>query len=178
MSELTHETPLAGVTAPAGLAVSLREITDRGMIDLRGLTQDAAEETAIGAGNKTMQAKLPIGQQLRMRANGRAAGPIQGAKQCAFRIRHRAAWRMFKAGQQRKRGRIIGPCGDTNNALACSGQHGLRFQHDLRAVCHAKPLQAREREQGTGKIARRYAPQARLHIAANDIHAKIRPAVQ
>lgn len=42
MSELTHETPLAGVTAPAGLAVSLREITDRGMIDLRGLSSDAA----------------------------------------------------------------------------------------------------------------------------------------
>jgi sarcosine oxidase subunit gamma len=30
------------VTAPAGLSISLREITDRGMIDLRGLTSDAA----------------------------------------------------------------------------------------------------------------------------------------
>jgi sarcosine oxidase subunit gamma len=42
MSELTHESPLAGVAAPAGLAVSLREIPDRGMIDLRGLASDAA----------------------------------------------------------------------------------------------------------------------------------------
>ena len=36
MSELSHESPLAGVTPPPGLSVSLREITYRGMIDLRG----------------------------------------------------------------------------------------------------------------------------------------------
>jgi sarcosine oxidase subunit gamma len=42
MSELSYESPLAGVAAPAGLSVSIREIPDRGMIDLRGLTSDAA----------------------------------------------------------------------------------------------------------------------------------------
>jgi sarcosine oxidase, subunit gamma len=42
MSELSHESPLAGVTAPAGLSISLREIADRGMIDLRGHASDAA----------------------------------------------------------------------------------------------------------------------------------------
>ncbi len=42
MSELSYQSPLAGVTEPMGLAVSLREITDRGMIDLRGLTSDGA----------------------------------------------------------------------------------------------------------------------------------------
>ena len=41
MSELVYESPLAGVAVPAGLAVSLREIPDRGMIDLRGLSSDA-----------------------------------------------------------------------------------------------------------------------------------------
>ncbi len=42
MSELSYESPLAGVSAPSGLSISLREIPDRGMIDLRGLTADAA----------------------------------------------------------------------------------------------------------------------------------------
>ena len=42
MSELSYESPLAGASAPAGLSISLREIQDRGMIDLRGLTTDAA----------------------------------------------------------------------------------------------------------------------------------------
>ena len=42
MSELAYESPLAGVTAPAGLSISLREISDRGMIDLRGLASDPA----------------------------------------------------------------------------------------------------------------------------------------
>ena len=42
MSELAYESPLAGATVPAGVSISLREITDRGMIDLRGLTNDAA----------------------------------------------------------------------------------------------------------------------------------------
>ncbi|MFM8748327.1 MAG: sarcosine oxidase subunit gamma [Aestuariivirga sp.] len=52
MSELSHQTPLAGVEAPAGLAVSLREVTGQGMIDLRGLAADAAfmagARTALG----------------------------------------------------------------------------------------------------------------------------------
>ena len=43
MSELSYNSPLAGVTAPAdGLAISIREIPDRGMIDLRGLASDPA----------------------------------------------------------------------------------------------------------------------------------------
>lgn len=53
MSELSHETPLASVTAPPGLAISLREVTGRGMIDLRGLTSDqafmAAARSVLGA---------------------------------------------------------------------------------------------------------------------------------
>jgi sarcosine oxidase subunit gamma len=52
MSELVYQSPLAGVAAPAGLAVSLREIPDRGMIDLRGLASDsgftAAAREALG----------------------------------------------------------------------------------------------------------------------------------
>jgi sarcosine oxidase subunit gamma len=47
MSELSYDSPLAGVTAPAGLSVSLREIPDRGMIDLRGLTSDSAFMSAV-----------------------------------------------------------------------------------------------------------------------------------
>jgi sarcosine oxidase subunit gamma len=42
MSELSHQSALAGVAAPPGLSVSLREIADRGMIDLRGLASDPA----------------------------------------------------------------------------------------------------------------------------------------
>lgn len=42
MSELSYQSPLAGVTAPDGLSISIREIPDRGMIDLRGLTSDPA----------------------------------------------------------------------------------------------------------------------------------------
>ena len=41
MSELSYNAPLAGMTAPAGLSISIREIAERGMIDLRGLTSDA-----------------------------------------------------------------------------------------------------------------------------------------
>ncbi len=52
MSELTYESALAGISAPTGLAVSLREIPDRGMIDLRGLTSDrkfmAAAKEVLG----------------------------------------------------------------------------------------------------------------------------------
>ncbi len=42
MSELSYQSPLAGVTAPDGLSISIREIPDRGMIDLRGITSDPA----------------------------------------------------------------------------------------------------------------------------------------
>jgi sarcosine oxidase subunit gamma len=42
MSELSYDSPLAAVSAPSGLAISLREIPDRGMIDLRGLASDAS----------------------------------------------------------------------------------------------------------------------------------------
>ena len=41
MSELSYQSPLAGISAPSGLSISIREITERGMIDLRGLTTDA-----------------------------------------------------------------------------------------------------------------------------------------
>ena len=43
---------LAGVAAPEGLAISIREIPDRGMIDLRGLASDrkfmAAAKEVLG----------------------------------------------------------------------------------------------------------------------------------
>ena len=42
MSELSFDSALSGVAAPQGLSISLRETTDRGMIDLRGLTTDPA----------------------------------------------------------------------------------------------------------------------------------------
>ncbi|MCA3574705.1 MAG: sarcosine oxidase subunit gamma [Aestuariivirga sp.] len=52
MSELSYDSPLAAVAAPSGLAISLREIPDRGMIDLRGLASDpafmAAAREALG----------------------------------------------------------------------------------------------------------------------------------
>ena len=47
MSELSYNAPLAGVTAPAGLSISIREIAERGMIDLRGLTSDAGFMAAV-----------------------------------------------------------------------------------------------------------------------------------
>ena len=56
MSELAYESPLAGVAAPAGLSISLREITDRGMIDLRGNTSDAA---FMSAANDVLGFALP-----------------------------------------------------------------------------------------------------------------------
>ena len=52
MPELNFESALAGVAAPSGLAVSLREISERGMIDLRGLASSrkfmAAAKAALG----------------------------------------------------------------------------------------------------------------------------------
>ena len=47
MSELAYESPLAGVATPTGLSISLREIADRGMIDLRGSASDAAFMSAV-----------------------------------------------------------------------------------------------------------------------------------
>jgi len=52
MAELYFESPLSHVAAPQGLSVDLREITGRGMIDLRGLTSNAkfmaAAKAALG----------------------------------------------------------------------------------------------------------------------------------
>ena len=47
MSELSYTSPLAHALAPAWLAVSLREIPDRGMVDLRGLATDADFMAAV-----------------------------------------------------------------------------------------------------------------------------------
>lgn len=53
MPELHFESALAGASAPDGLAIGLREIADRGMIDLRGLASDrkfmAAAKEILGA---------------------------------------------------------------------------------------------------------------------------------
>lgn len=53
MSELQFESALAHVPVPQGLSVSIREIADRGMIDLRGLASDkkfmAAAKDILGA---------------------------------------------------------------------------------------------------------------------------------
>lgn len=52
MSELHFESPLAHRVAAQGLSIGLREIADRGMIDLRGLATDrkfmAAAKQALG----------------------------------------------------------------------------------------------------------------------------------
>jgi sarcosine oxidase, subunit gamma len=57
MSELSYDSPLAGVAAPAGLSVSVREIPDRGMIDLRGLTSDAG---FMAAARSVLGVDLPV----------------------------------------------------------------------------------------------------------------------
>ena len=57
MSELAYQSPLAGVTAPAGLSVSLREIEDRGMIDLRGHANDAG---FLSAAHDALGFALPL----------------------------------------------------------------------------------------------------------------------
>ena len=57
MSELSYNSPLAGVTAPAGLSVSLREIDDRGMIDLRGSPSDAG---FLSAAHDALGFALPL----------------------------------------------------------------------------------------------------------------------
>lgn len=47
MSEARFESPLAGQPAPQGLSVSLSEIVERGMIDLRGDAGDPAFASAV-----------------------------------------------------------------------------------------------------------------------------------
>ena len=42
MPEPVYLSPLAGVAPPSGLAIDIREVSHRGMIDLRGLPSDAA----------------------------------------------------------------------------------------------------------------------------------------
>lgn len=53
MAELQFESAFAHRTAPEGLSIGLREITGRGMIDLRGLATDrkflAAAKSVLGA---------------------------------------------------------------------------------------------------------------------------------
>ncbi len=57
MSELSYESPLAGVAAPSGLSVSIREITERGMLDLRGLASDPA---FMAAAKSVLGVDLPV----------------------------------------------------------------------------------------------------------------------
>jgi sarcosine oxidase subunit gamma len=56
MSEFSHDSPLSGITAPEGLAISIREIPDRGMIDLRGL---ASDPTFMSAAHDALGFALP-----------------------------------------------------------------------------------------------------------------------
>lgn len=56
MSELLIESPLAHREAPQGLSIDLREIKDRGMIDLRGST---ADRKFMAAAKKILGVDLP-----------------------------------------------------------------------------------------------------------------------
>ena len=56
MSELYVESPLAHREAPQGLSIDLREITDRGMIDVRGSTSD---KKFMAAAKKILGLDLP-----------------------------------------------------------------------------------------------------------------------
>jgi sarcosine oxidase, subunit gamma len=56
MSELFIESPLAHREAPHGLSIDLREIKDRGMIDVRGLTSD---KKFMAAAKKVLGVDLP-----------------------------------------------------------------------------------------------------------------------
>jgi sarcosine oxidase, subunit gamma len=56
MSELRFDSPLAGRSAPLNLAISITEIVDRGMIDLRGDLQDPSFATAV---ESVLGASLP-----------------------------------------------------------------------------------------------------------------------
>lgn len=57
MSELSYQSPLAGVAEPQGLSISIREIPDRGMIDLRGLASDQA---FMAAARSVIGVDLPV----------------------------------------------------------------------------------------------------------------------
>jgi sarcosine oxidase, subunit gamma len=56
MSELYTESPLAHREAPQGLSIDLREIKDRGMIDVRGL---ASDKKFMAAAKKMLGVDLP-----------------------------------------------------------------------------------------------------------------------
>ena len=56
MSELYVESPLAHREAPQGLSIDLREITDRGMIDVRG---HASDKKFMAAAKKVLGLDLP-----------------------------------------------------------------------------------------------------------------------
>ena len=56
MSELHIESPLAHRNAPEGLSIDLREIKDRGMIDLRG---SASDKKFTAAAKKVLGLELP-----------------------------------------------------------------------------------------------------------------------
>src|SRR5882724_182141 len=56
MPELHVESPLAHVEAPQGLSIGLREMTGRGMIDLRGR---ATDEAFMAAAKNVLGAALP-----------------------------------------------------------------------------------------------------------------------
>jgi sarcosine oxidase subunit gamma len=56
MSELYIESPLAHRDAPQGLSIDLREITDRGMIDLRG---SASDKKFMAVAKKVLGLDLP-----------------------------------------------------------------------------------------------------------------------
>jgi sarcosine oxidase subunit gamma len=56
MSELYVESPLAHHEAPQGLSIELREITDRGMIDVRG---SASDKKFMAAVKKILGLDLP-----------------------------------------------------------------------------------------------------------------------
>jgi sarcosine oxidase, subunit gamma len=56
MSELTTESPLAHREAALGLSIDLREIKDRGMIDVRGSTSD---KKFMAAAKKILGVDLP-----------------------------------------------------------------------------------------------------------------------
>jgi sarcosine oxidase, subunit gamma len=56
MSELYFESPLAHRHAPEGLSIDLREIKDRGMIDVRGI---ASDKKFMAAAKKVLGLELP-----------------------------------------------------------------------------------------------------------------------
>ena len=56
MSELHIESPLAHRSQPQGLSITLREITERGMIDVRGSTSD---KKFLAAVKKVLGLDLP-----------------------------------------------------------------------------------------------------------------------